>query len=212
MKRTQKKKKNKQKPLIFILVIVIALMITGGLFVKRTFFGKKTVQAAKVVDKLDKYGYTLEDNATKYQTELFKELKTVLSDSTVDEEKYASLVGQLFLTDYFTLNTKSSKNNVGGVQFVYKDYQDNFIKQATDQVYKYVESNIYGNRKQELPIVSKVTVTDVSSDSYDYLEETDDKAFTVECAIEYEKDLGYQTNATLVMVHANDKLEIVKMS
>lgn len=212
MKRTQRKKNNKKKPRILILVIVAILTIMGGVFVKQTFFGKKAVQAAKVVDKLDKYGYTLEDNATKYQIELFKELKKVLSDTTVDEEKYASLVGQLFLTDYFTLNTKSSKNNVGGVQFVYKDYQDNFIKQATDQVYKYVESNIYGNRKQELPVVSKVTITDVSEASYDYLDETDDKAFTVECAIEYEKDMGYQTNATLVLVHANDKLEIVKMS
>lgn len=207
MKR--KKKVNVKK--IIVIVLAIVVLIAGVFVVKQKFFGKKE-QTVKVVDKLDKYDYQLEDNATNYQKELFKELKKVLNSDDVDEEAYAKVLSQSFLADYFSLNSKLSKNNVGGVQYVYKDYQDNFIKQSTDTVYKYVESNIYGNRKQELPIVKSVEVTNINQDSYEYLEETDEKAFTVELAITYEKDMEYQTSATLVLVHANNKLEIVKMS
>lgn len=206
MKR--KRKLNVKKIIIVILAIIV--LIAGVFVIKQKLSGKKE-QTVKVVDKLDKYGYTLEDNATSYQKELFKELKEVLNSKSIDEEAYAKLVSQSFLADYFSLNSKLSKNNVGGVQYVYKDYQDNCIKQSTDTVYKYVESNIYGNRKQELPVVKNVEVTNVTQDSYDYLEETDDKAFSVDLTITYEKDMGYQTTATLVLVHANDKLEIVKM-
>lgn len=207
MKR--KRKVNVKKIIVVILAIIV--LIAGVFVIKQKLSGKKE-QTVKVVDKLDKYGYTLEDNATSYQKALFKELKEVLNSKSIDEEAYAKVVSQSFLADYFSLNSKLSKNNVGGVQYVYKDYQDNFIKQSTDTVYKYVESNIYGNRKQELPVVKNVEVTNVTQDSYDYLEETDEKAFSVDLTITYEKDMGYQTSATLILVHANNKLEIVKMS
>lgn len=206
MKR--KRKVNMRK--IIVIVLAIIVLVAGIIVVKQKLSGKKE-STVKVVDKLDKYEYTLEDNATNYQKELFKELKKILNSDEVDEEAYAKIVSQSFLADYFSLNSKLSKNNVGGVQYVYKDYQDNFVKQSTDTVYKYVESNIYGNRKQELPVVKNVEVTSINQDSYDYLEQTDEKAFAVDLTITYEKDMGYQTHATLVLVHANNKLEIVKM-
>lgn len=213
MKKTKKKtkKKNNIKKIISI-IIVIVLVLFGAFSIKKTFSKKKTVSAVKVVDKLDKYGYILEDNATKYYENLFKQLKTELSKESVNEEEYAKLVGQLFLADYFNLANKTSKNNVGGVQFIYETYQQSFTKKSTDEVYKYVESNIYGNRKQELPVVKSVDVADVVNIMHEYDGKTDEKAYSIELSIAYEKDMGYQTKATLVLIHSNDKLEIVKMS
>lgn len=209
--KKKKKKINMKKVVLVILVIIVAIF--GLIVVKDKLFGGKEVQKeTKVVDKLDKYGYELNDNETKYYNDLFKKLKTVLNKDKVNEEEYAKLISQLFLADYFNLDNKISKNDVGGVQFVYKDYQTSFTKKSTDEVYKYVESNIYKNRNQELPIVTNVEVTDITKGSFDYLDKTDDDAYTVELKVSYKKDLGYQKNVTLVLIHSGIKLEIAKMS
>lgn len=206
-----KKKKNKMKKII-IIIFVIVILIGGAFIIKQNFFSNKKVEEIKVVDKLEKYNYTLNENATKYFKDLFQKLKNTLNEKELDEEKYAQLVSQLFLADYFNLANKVSKNDVGGTQFVYQDYQETFIKLSTEQVYKYVESNIYGNRKQELPVVQNVEVTDVTNGEFEYGDEIDDKAYIVELTITYEKDLEYQKNVTLTLIHSNNKLEIAKMS
>lgn len=211
MKKKKKNKINLKRLIIVILVIIV--VIFGIIVVKDKLFGKKEVQEqAKVVDKLDKYGYELNDNETKYYNDLFKKLKEELNKDKVNEEEYAKLISQLFLADYFNLDNKISKNDVGGVQFVYKDYQTNFIKKSTDEVYKYVESDIYKNRKQKLPSITNVEVLDISQGSFDYLEKTDENAYTVELKISYKEDMGYQQNVTLVLIHSGIKLEIAKMS
>ena len=51
-------------------------------------------------------------------------------DEIVDEEKYATYISQMFLADFYTLNSALNKNDVGGVQFVYKDYQEDFLKNS----------------------------------------------------------------------------------
>ena len=78
-------------------------------------------------------------------------------------------------------------------------------------MYKYVESNLYGERKQELPVVTNVEVTDLRSASYDYLDSTDEHAYFIDVEITYEKDLGHHTSYILTLVHRENKLEIVKL-
>lgn len=213
MKRKKKnqKKMNRKKVLLYFVGIIV-LVFAGWMILAKPFGNNKKVQQTKVADKLEKYGYSINDNATTYCKDLFKNLKKTLNKDKVNEEEYAKLVSQLFLADYFTLDNKVSKNDVGGVQFVYHDYQESFTKLSTEQVYKYVESNIYGNRKQELPVVKNVEVTDIMNGEFEYQEEVDENAYIVELAIEYEKDLGYQSNATITLIHSNNKLEIAKMS
>lgn len=206
----KRKRKNNKKKIIIIVIAIIVVFVS--IFAVKSIFKKDKVATAKVVDKLDKYGYELEADATKYYKSLFDNLKKTLNADEVNEEEYAKLVSQLFLADYFNLENKISKNDVGGVQYIYKPYQETFMKKSMDEVYRYVESNIYGNRKQELPVVKSVEVTDITTINYDYLDETDEKAYAVDLSITYEKDMGYQTKASLVLVHSNNKLEIVKMS
>ena len=213
MKRKKKKtKKMSRKMVVLYFIVIIILLLTAWIILAKPFNGNNKVQETKVADKLEKYGYSINETATKYCKDLFKDLKKILNSDKVNEEEYAKLVSRLFLADYFTLDNKVSKNDVGGAQFVYQSYQDNFIKLSTEQVYKYVESNIYGNRKQDLPIVKNVEVTDIMNGEFEYGEEVDEKAYIIELAIEYEKDLGYQSSATITLIHKDNKLEIAKMS
>ncbi len=211
MKKRKKKRRLKLKNLV-VIILILFIIVAGALTVKDKLFGKKAVKEVKVVDKLEKYGYSMNENATKYYQKLFKELKEELNKKEIDEEKYAKLVSQLFLADYFNLNNKLSKNDVGGVQFVYKDYQSTFVKLSTQQVYKYVESNIYGNRHQQLPVVKKVTVDNITQEPFEYNDKTDDNAYVVDLSISYNRDMGYQEKATLTLIHSGKKLEIAKMS
>lgn len=207
-----KKRKIRFDRLIFLLIIIVFIilgitLISKGLGKKKT----KKIEEKKIIEHINDFGYALEENEGNYYNEQFKELKNVLNSETIDEEKYASVIAKLFIIDFFTLDNKISKADIGGVQFVYKDYQIDFEKYAKDSIYKSVKNNIYGDRKQELPIVKNVEIINITNDNYNYLDKEDDNAFFITLKIEYEKDLGYQTDVELVIVHSDKKLEIVKM-
>ncbi len=207
----KKKRANRRIKFIIIIFVVIVLITLGYLFLKPSK-PKKVQNVVKIEEKIESHGYELAENETNYYKELFKNLKAVLNDKPLNEEKYATLVGQLFLADFFNLDNKQSKNDIGGLQFVYSDFRDDFEKYAKEGVYHYVESNIYGDRKQELPVVTEVSVLNIEQLEINYLDTSDKEAYRVDFKIAYEEDLGYQTAATLYLVHHNDKLEIVKMT
>jgi hypothetical protein len=168
-------------------------------------------QVVEVVDKIDNFDYELNDNETKYYNELFDKLKKLLSEENYEEEEYATLVGQLFLADFYDLDSKIMKSDVGGTQFVYNDYRSDFEKGATTSIYKFVESNVYGDRKQDLPIVKNVEKTEIKTESYKSNMVTDSNAYYINFKIEYSKDQGYPKNVQLILVHNETKLEIVSM-
>ena len=64
-----------------------------------------------------------------------------------------------------------------------------------------------------MPIVKSVIVDSVNVDSYAFSDVfEDDEAYVVKAIVEYEKDLDYPTEITLVLVHNENKLEVAKMS
>ncbi len=204
----QKKRKIKKSFKILLFVVIILVLV----FVGYKLTNKKTEdKKVKVEDSLEEYGYVLNENETQYYKDLFKELKKVLNSDNVDEEKYATLVGQLFLADFYNLDNKITKNDIGGVQFVYTPYQSDFSKFAVESIYHYVENSLYEKRNQELPIVTSVDITNIKQTSFDYQEKTDEEAWTFNYKINYEKDLGYQTEGTMTLVHNEKKLEIVDL-
>ncbi len=198
----------------FLILVLIGLIISMVVLAKKTLKKEKaTVAETQVVDKLDEYGYYLTDHNTDYYKSLYNELKDILSADKVDEEKYASLLAQLFVADFYDLNSKLSKSDVGGVQFISSNYQDEFIKTAstTGGIYYYVKSNLYGDRKQELPVVKKVEILTVKNELFEHEQIKDPKAYVITLNVEYEKDLGYPKTVVLTMVHNEKKLEIVEV-
>lgn len=207
----RKKRKLKVKRII-ILIILLALIVAGGVLAFNKLNSKEKTKEIKEVDKIEGYGYTLKENATAYYKKLFKQLEEVLSKDDVDEDKYSSLVAQMFIADFFNLDNKISKNDVGGKQFVYTNYQTDFEKYAMDSIYKTVESNVYGDRKQKLPVVNKVTVTKMKQESYEYGDNTDEQAYIYNFEIEYKEDMDYQTSGSLTLIHNDKKIEVASMS
>lgn len=209
-----KKSVKKKIDFIAILVVVLIVAVIGAFTYKRFFVSDGKPITVKVVDKIDDYGYELEEDATKLYKDLYENLRKLLQQEEFDEKEYASLVSRLLVTDFYNLDNKISKNDIGGVQFIRTDQQKNFILEASETVYKYIEHNVYGNRTQELPIVSDVETLDVKETTYKYKDINEEKAYKVTVNVSYEKDLDYPSEVVVVLIHNSEnpkKLEVIKM-
>ncbi len=198
---------------ILVLFILMVLLVLGGYFAyKKLNVKKEPKREVKNISVIENYGYSLKENATSYYKGLFKKLEKTLNQEEIDEEEYMTLVSQMFVADFFNLDNKLNKNDVGGKQFVYEDYREDFVKYAMDSMYKSVESNVYGNRDQNLPIVTGVEVQKIKTEAFKYGDKVDDKAYVVNFEVTYKEDLGYQTSGSLVIIHNDKKLEVASMS
>lgn len=197
---------------IIILILLIALTVSGY-FAYKAFFIQPVIKEAKVINEVDKYDYQLKDNKSKKYKEMFDELKEILSEKTVDEEKYVKKISEMFIYDFYSLNDKTAKTDVGGVDFVYDKVLENFLQNAQDTYYKYIENNIYNNRKQSLPEVSDITIVNVEKKEFAYGEETDPEAFIVKASWTYTENQfsSYQKEADLVFIHDGIKLCLVEL-
>ena len=205
-----KKRKLKKKVVILIILIVVLILCITGFILYKTL-SKNQVAEAKVIDSIEEYGYVLEDDQPKIYQDLFKELSKVLQAENVDEEEYARLISQMFSIDFYNLENKVSKNDVGGTMFISTDYVDNFTLKASDTVYKYIEHNLYNDRDQNLPVVTSSSVNKLENVTYKYENINDDNAYEVTVNLEYKEDLGYPTEIVLTLIHNDKKLEICEM-
>lgn len=206
------KLKKKAKRLIVILLLII-LVLLGGLVLSDKIFKKEKVKEVKIVNQIDKYGYNLKDSKTKRYHKMFDELKKILSEKELDEEKYVKQISQMFIYDFYSLNDKTAKTDIGGVDFVYGGALQNFLLKAEDTYYKYVESNIYGNRNQSLPTVKDIEIGEVKQEVFAYGDKTDEKAYIVSATWNYtsEEFNKYQKSAKLVFIHDGEKLSLVEL-
>lgn len=218
-----KKEKKKMNPLtkkaiIFGGIIVVVMVLIG---LSLTFLFKGDDKAPQEVVKktlstLDEYGYTLDDLDTElYKTE-FNILKANLESDNINYEEYASSIAKLFAIDLYTISNKLNKYDVGGAEFIYPANKDNYQLKVEDTIYRYVEDNSKGNRKQELPTVSKVTAT-TKTTKYTYKPDTDTsvkkeyEGYSVKVNLEYEKKLDYPTSVELTIIKEDNKLYIAEI-
>lgn len=194
---------------IIISLIVIILIAIIGLIVYKTVFNNSQ-EEVKIIKSIKDYDYNLKENETElYKTE-FNELDRILSKKNVDYEEYAKSITKLFIIDFYTLNNKLSKNDIGGTEFIKEDMRDNFIEEARSTFYKYVE--VIDGRTQELPEVSSITDVSVEKTEFKYSDKTiDENAYKVSISWDYVEDLGYEKEASMIIVKQDKKLYIVEM-
>lgn len=201
------------KKVVKIVIIVLLLAILGGIgfYGYKQFKNKKPggeTNKPKVVKEIKDYDYKLSDNSSKRYKELFNILLKELSKKNkeeIDEELYAKTISEMFALDFYDLKSKKSKNDIGGVQFIHSKGKNNFILEASDTMYKYIEHNLYGDRTQKLPEVSEVTIDEVTKTSFTYNKVKDANAYLVKATITYKEDLGYPKNITIILNH-EDKI------
>ena len=201
-----------KKKVKILLVLAIILIAVGLGFIAYESFKPKSVKTATVVNEISRYGYTLKSTRNDRYKKMFQELKNILSKDEIDEEEYLEQISKMFIMDFYTLDDKLANTDVGGIDFVHTNAKSNFLEKSEDTVYKYVESDIYGNRDQRLPEVTEVTIDNIENIEYTIgTEFTDDKAYRIEVSIKYKEDMDYPTKAILIFVHEDNKLSLVEV-
>ena len=193
-----------------IIIILIILTLSFGLV--SSFLFKNTEieeprNTTSIILDLKDFDYTLEDRDTPLMQEEFAHLEEILKPEEINYEEYAKSLAKLFIIDFYTLNNKINKYDVGGLEYILSDKQEMFQAKAMDTIYENIIDNTYNDRKQELPIVSAVEVLDITETEIN-LNETKTPSYKVTLNITYEKDLGYDQTATIYLVRRNEKLEI----
>lgn len=205
---TKRVRRLKTWPIVTLFCVVIFGILIYCLFDIYKSLKNSNAKEVKIVSEIKEYGYTLDETDSKLVSSNFSKLKDVLSSDIVDYEKYATYLSIIFLADFYSLDTAISKNDIGGIQFVYSKKQESFKIQAKNSIYRYVESNIYDDRKQKLPLVSDVKINNITSKLYNSDEVTDSKAFYIDASLSYFEDLDYPKDVSLVVVHEDNKLSV----
>lgn len=205
--KKQKRGTDKKKKFVVLLVFVSIILI----FIYN--LRNKDTNEIMVVSKIDDYNYVLDSNETRVYKKYFKDLEKLLKSDYIDEKEYASLISKLFIIDFYTLNNKLTNQDVGGLQFINSNIKDEFYSKSVNTIYKYVKSNIYGERYQNLPEVKDVEIENIKSIKFDEGGIKDDICYEVVCSIYYKKDLGYAKKIVLRLVHEDgNKLTIVEIN
>lgn len=204
------KKKYKR---IFLGILIVALLAIVAIAIYKGMGKNAEPKEIKIVSKIEKYGYNLKENKPKEYKDMFEELKKILNEESVNEEEYAKKISEMFIYDFYSLEDKMAKTDIGGVDFVYGEILDNFLQNAQDTYYKYVESNIYNNRKQTLPVVTNITVGEINQKAFAYGDKTDEHALEIPVTWDYTNTAfsKYQKSATLIFIHDGIKLSLVEL-
>lgn len=200
--------KKKYKILLTILIILI-IIIVAAIIAFKVFQGSPTAEPVKVVDSIDNFDYTLDDRDTELMKKTYNELKDILTASDIDYEKYAQALAKLFVIDLFTMDNKVNRYDVGSTEYVYPDSVENFKTNVEDTIYKTMENNSNGKRKQKLPEVSAIDESNVETSTFT-IGEDEYESYIVKLSWSYEKDLGYDKNATITLIPLNEKLYVVE--
>ena len=201
------KKKYKRLLIIFIIITLLAIIFFG---IYKILLNDTEEETVNVVDSISKYGYTLDDRDTELMKKTYEELKNTLNSKEIDYKTYAENLAKLFVIDLFTMNNKINKYDVGSTEYVYPESIDNFKLNVEDTIYKHIENNSSGKRKQVLPEVSNINIINTEESEYTIGESNTYKSFIVNLSWQYVSDLGYDDNASITLINLDDKLYVVE--
>ena len=162
MKNLFKNPKTRKRNLILaILPFVIIASICGFIAFKSVNLISGNAQGTSkesYKDSIDSMDYHLRSNATKYQTELFRELTKAIEDGT-DKYNIARLVAENYVADFYTWSNKDGTYDVGGMYYVYSPQKTTIYTQARNTYYKYVTYYINQFGAKNLLEVENITST-----------------------------------------------------
>lgn len=199
----------KTKKTLLIICIVVLIYFIGGIFYSNKPKKKTVKKEVKQSLTIKGFNYILyEDDLDIYKSE-FKLLKKNLENKEIDYEEYAKSISKMFIISLYSLDTKDNMYDVGGVEFIYPDYVENYKLNVQNTLYKYMKDNSDNKRNQILPIVSKVTVDSIEPTKFTFNDKSYD-GYKTKSKIEYVEDLGYDKEAEIILVRDDKYLYIVE--
>ncbi len=189
--------------IILVLIILISVVLVVYYFVPH-----EAKMVYKEIDKIDKYGYVLEDRDSELMQDTFAKLKDVLAKDEIDYNLYAEYLSELFIIDLFTLENKNNKYDVGGKDYVLPEVEENYELNVEDTLYKYLESKDGNSRGGEYPQVTNISLTSIEEEKYSYNKEESD-GYKLILEWDYAKDLDYPNKGEVIVMLKDERLYVV---
>jgi len=186
---------------IFILILIFLLVLISI----NLDMGSKSPEY-KIIDNITDYNYTLEERDPIIMQEVFDNLKNVLDKDPINKEQYAEYLSKLFIIDLFTLNNKNNKYDVGGIEYVVLESQENYRLNVEDTLYKYI-IDINSEEREELPVVKSINKESIEEITYIYKEE-EYEAYKIILTWDYENDFDYDKKGEIVLINKDNKLYV----
>ncbi len=203
------RKKYKIGLVIIVILLLLAILLgLSKLFVSNNEEDNRIKNVTSVEVDIKEYGYTLDNRDSRYMRDEFQNLKEILEKEEIDYEEYAQVLAKLFVIDFYTLNNKINKYDVGSLEYVLDDKKEEFKQKAMDTIYNDIVDNTYNDRKQVLPEITNVEILKIEETVFT-LNEKEEQAYKVTMKYTYDKDLGYDKEGTLLFIKNNNKLEVV---
>lgn len=199
--------KKRYKGALWIIGIIIVLLL--GVLWFKSFLGSAMNQnKTKVVSKIEKYDYSLDDRDSALFSDEFHHLENILKEKEADEKEYITSLAKLFVIDFYSLSSKLNKYDVGSLEYIYPSKAVMFKEKAMDSVYRNIIDNSDAKRVQELPTVSSITSCDVVEGTY-MLDEQEVASYIATISWTYEKDMEYDKEAKITFVKKDYKYYVV---
>ena len=204
---------SKKYKIMLAIVGILIILLSSFLVYMKFFYTKeeKKVVYTEVLDKMDDYGYNLNDKDTKLYKDTYYELKKILESDEIDFKEYGNKLSMLFVIDLLTISNKQNKYDVGGLEFIYESEREMFKSKAMDTLYELVIDDSDGKRDQKLPTISKIELDKTEETKYDI----DDKkldGYKFTYNLDYKEDLGYSKKCTVTVVKDDNKMYVVEYS
>ncbi len=199
--------KRKYRKILAGLILVTIILVAATLVIRIFFSGSKDTKV-KVLDAVKNYDYVLEERDTALFKETYNHLKANLKSKDIDYTAYAADLAQLFIIDLFTIDNKLSKYDIGGLDYVYPDSQDNYKLNVENTLYKNVEVKD-NKRNQDLPAVTSITIDNTEEMEYTIGEKTY-PAYKETISWEYKEDFGYDNKAAVTLIKDQNKVYVVE--
>ena len=126
-----KKRQGRFMVIVSAVVSLIVIAVTGGFYIRT--MGQNTDIDSSGIKKDE--AYSIRNNATSYQKELYESLKVAMKEEVVDKNEVAGLVAENFVADFYTWTNKFRLNDVGGIQFVYEPIRASVFANAQNTTY-----------------------------------------------------------------------------
>lgn len=200
-------KKNKKSRRVFQILMLVLLNVLVVCILLAIINLKKQANQTDDNTNVESNGlYVAPSNMTDYQKELYEELSVIVSNiKDIENEDLSDLsasVAKNFIADYFSWGNKRGSYDIGGIDFVYGPYHNNFAFNARDYFYNDLDLilNQYGS--ENLPLVDNIVI--------DSVEKQDEKYAVSILAHDYTNDTDYYEDnyydAYLVKAHWDYKI------
>ena len=211
MSKEKKRKLSIHKLYVLFVIIIFGVFIyLYATNIYKDFFSKPEEKQEEIIEEvklseIKDYGYTLKERDSEYYEGLFNHLNEVLTAPEIDYQDYARTIASMFVVDYYTLSNKRASTDVGGIEFLYSKFVDNFLINAQENMYKSIQTDFDGTRTQKLPTVTNVEVKSIKDATLTYKSKKY-PGYKLVIEWEYENDYGYETKGTFNVINIKDKL------